>query len=70
MRSRPPQWGPLKENDRAQQIQVVQQFVAQDVDGIVLAPLDFKALVRPVGSATAWWESHSFSMRHYDFASK
>jgi len=43
--------GPLKENDRAQQIQVVQQFVAQDVDGIVLAPLDYKALVAPVRSA-------------------
>jgi cation diffusion facilitator CzcD-associated flavoprotein CzcO len=26
--------------------------------------------LRPVGSTTAWWESHSFSMRHYDFASK
>ena len=43
--------GPLKENDRAQQIQVVQQFIAQDVDGIVLAPLDLKALVAPVRSA-------------------
>jgi ribose transport system substrate-binding protein len=43
--------GPLKENDRAQQIQVVQQFVAQDVAGIVLAPLDFKALVAPVKRA-------------------
>lgn len=44
--------GPLKENDRAQQIQVVQQFIAQGVDGIVLAPLDFKALVAPVKEAT------------------
>lgn len=43
--------GPLKENDRAQQIQLVQQFVAQGVDGIVLAPLDFKALLRPVRDA-------------------
>jgi ribose transport system substrate-binding protein len=40
--------GPLKENDRAQQIQLVQQFVSQGVSGIVLAPLDFKALVGPV----------------------
>lgn len=44
--------GPLKENDRAQQIQVVQQFIAQHVDGIVLAPLDYKALVAPVEAAT------------------
>jgi ribose transport system substrate-binding protein len=43
--------GPLKENDRAQQIQVVQQFVSQGVSGIVLAPLDYKALVGPVKSA-------------------
>ena len=45
--------GPLKENDRAGQIQVVQQFVSQGVDGIVLAPLDRKALLTPVQSATA-----------------
>src|SRR5881227_1363437 len=32
--------GPLKEDDRAQQIGVVQQFVSEGVDGIVLAPLD------------------------------
>jgi ribose transport system substrate-binding protein len=43
--------GPIKENDRAQQIQVVQQFITQGVDGIVLAPLDLKALVAPVRSA-------------------
>lgn len=40
--------GPLEENDRAQQIQVVQQFVSQGVDGILLAPLDHRALVSPV----------------------
>lgn len=45
--------GPLKENDRGQQIQVVQQFIAQGVDGIVLAPLDLHALVEPVREATA-----------------
>jgi len=45
--------GPLKENDRAQQIQVVQQFVSEGVSGIVLAPLDYKALVEPVKSAAA-----------------
>ncbi len=43
--------GPLQENDRAQQIQLVQQFTTQGVDGIVLAPLDFKALVAPVKAA-------------------
>lgn len=44
--------GPLKENDRAQQIQLVQQFISEGVDGIVLAPLDSKALVGPVRSAS------------------
>jgi ribose transport system substrate-binding protein len=45
--------GPLKEDDRAQQIDVVQGFVAQKVAGIVLAPLDSKALARPVEDAAA-----------------
>jgi ribose transport system substrate-binding protein len=40
--------GPLKEDDRSAQIQVVQQFVGQGVSGIVLAPLDSKALLSPV----------------------
>src|SRR5262245_42903045 len=31
--------GALKEDDRAQQIQLVQQFIAQKIDGIALAPL-------------------------------
>ncbi|MBL1216268.1 MAG: sugar ABC transporter substrate-binding protein [Planctomycetes bacterium] len=43
--------GPVKENARAEQIQVVQQFIAQHVDGIVLAPLDYRALVAPVTAA-------------------
>jgi ribose transport system substrate-binding protein len=43
--------GPIKENDRAQQIQVVQQFLTQGVSGIVLAPLDSRALVAPVREA-------------------
>ncbi len=48
------QWkGPLVENDRAQQIQIVQQFVAQKVDGIALAPLDRTALAQPVAQARA-----------------
>jgi ribose transport system substrate-binding protein len=40
--------GPLKENDRAQQIAIVEQFVSEGVNGIVLAPLDDNALRRPV----------------------
>jgi ribose transport system substrate-binding protein len=43
--------GPLKENDRAQQIAIVEQFVTEGVTGIVLAPLDNTALQRPVASA-------------------
>lgn len=45
--------GPMKEDDRAQQISVVQQFVASKVSAIVLAPLDATALVGPVRSAAA-----------------
>jgi ribose transport system substrate-binding protein len=44
--------GPLKEDDREQQIQVVENFIAQRVSGIVLAPLDRKGLVAPVETAT------------------
>jgi ribose transport system substrate-binding protein len=43
--------GPLKEDDRAQQIAVVQQFVSSGVNAIVLAPLDDTALRGPVKSA-------------------
>ena len=43
--------GPLREDDREQQIQVVEGFAAQGVSGIVLAPLDNRALVRPVADA-------------------
>jgi ribose transport system substrate-binding protein len=43
--------GPLKENDRAQQIAIVEQFVSDGVDGIALAPLDDVALARPVHAA-------------------
>ena len=45
--------GPLREDDRDQQIQVVENFTARHVNGIVLAPLDSQALVRPVASAAA-----------------
>lgn len=43
--------GPLREDDRDQQIQVVENFTARKVNGIVLAPLDSQALVAPVVSA-------------------
>src|SRR5262249_31332962 len=43
--------GPLREDDREQQIQVVEGFLSQGVSGIVLAPLDNRALVRPVEEA-------------------
>ncbi len=43
--------GPLREDDRDQQIQVVENFTARNVDGIVLAPLDFQALAAPVNTA-------------------
>ena len=43
--------GPLKEDDRDQQIQVVENFMTRRVSGIVLAPLDSQALVRPVENA-------------------
>jgi len=43
--------GPLREDDREQQIQVVEGFSSQGVSGIVLAPLDNRALVRPVTEA-------------------
>ncbi len=43
--------GPLLENDRERQINVVADFVAQGIDGIVLAPLDSTALVPSVRDA-------------------
>lgn len=43
--------GPMREDDREQQVQVVEGFVTQHVDGIVLAPFDKNALVRPVEEA-------------------
>jgi ribose transport system substrate-binding protein len=43
--------GPLLEDDREQQIQVVENFVGRGVSAIVLAPLDSKALVAPVEDA-------------------
>jgi len=43
--------GPLKEDDREQQIQVVENFIGRHVDGIVIAPLDSRALVAPIETA-------------------
>lgn len=43
--------GPLREDDRDQQIQVVENFTSRHVSGIVLAPLDSQALVNPVANA-------------------
>jgi len=37
--------GPLKEDDREQQVQVVESFLSRGIQGMVLAPLDAKALV-------------------------
>ncbi len=45
--------GPITESDREAQINVVQDFIAQSVDGICLAPLDSQALVGVVREAAA-----------------
>ncbi len=43
--------GPLREDDREQQVQVVENFVTRRVSAMVLAPLDAKALVAPADMA-------------------
>ncbi|MFK7742439.1 MAG: substrate-binding domain-containing protein [Planctomycetota bacterium] len=43
--------GPMKEDDRSEQIRLVQQFVAEGVAGIALAPLDHTALAAPIRRA-------------------
>ncbi len=45
--------GPIKEDDRDEQIKVVETFIGQGVDGIVLAPLDDTALVPVLKDASA-----------------
>jgi ribose transport system substrate-binding protein len=45
--------GPLREDDREQQAEVVEGFISQRVNGIVLAPFDSHALVRPVEEAAS-----------------
>jgi ribose transport system substrate-binding protein len=42
---------PLREDDKEQQVQVVESFISQRVSGLVLAPLDSHALQRPVEEA-------------------
>jgi len=45
--------GPLQENDRAQQIQLVEQFITDEIDALALAPLDHTALAPVVARARA-----------------
>lgn len=45
--------GPVKEDDRDEQIKVVENFISQGVDGIMLAPLDDQALVPVLNDAKA-----------------
>ncbi len=65
--------GPLREDDRTEQIAIVETFRTQKVDGIALAPLDDKALVRPVeeavkaGIPVVIFDSDLASKRHSSF---
>jgi ribose transport system substrate-binding protein len=43
--------GPLKEDDRNEQVQVVETLAGAGVDALVLSPLDDRALLRPVADA-------------------
>ena len=43
--------GPLKEDDRNEQVQIVETLAGSGVDALVLSPLDDRALVRPVAEA-------------------
>jgi ribose transport system substrate-binding protein len=45
--------GPVREDDRDEQIKVVETFLSESVDGIVLAPLDDRALVPVLNDAKA-----------------
>jgi ribose transport system substrate-binding protein len=45
--------GPLREDDRADQVRVVEDVISRGVDAIVLAPLDDSALVPPAREAAA-----------------
>jgi len=43
--------GPLKEDDRNEQIQIVETMISAGVDALILSPLDDRALVPPVEEA-------------------
>lgn len=43
--------GPYREDDRSQQVTLIETLINRRVDGIVLAPLDERALVKPVQEA-------------------
>jgi len=43
--------GPLKEDDRNEQVQIVETLTNSGVDALILTPMDDKALVRPVEEA-------------------
>ncbi len=43
--------GPLKEDDRNEQVQIVETMIAARVDAIILTPLDDRALIPPVVEA-------------------
>ncbi len=45
--------GPLREDDRSDQVRVVEDVISRGVDAIVLAPLDDAALVPPAREAVA-----------------
>ncbi|HVT13012.1 MAG TPA: substrate-binding domain-containing protein [Fimbriimonadaceae bacterium] len=45
--------GPEKEDDKQSQINMVENMISKKVKGIVLAPLDNKALVKPIEEAAA-----------------
>jgi ribose transport system substrate-binding protein len=45
--------GPVREDDRDEQIKVVETFLARGVDGIILAPLDDRALLPVLEDAKA-----------------
>jgi ribose transport system substrate-binding protein len=42
---------PIREDDREEQVKVVEGFISQGISGLVLAPLDSTALLRPVEEA-------------------
>jgi len=43
--------GPLREDDRNEQVQIVETMIAAGVDAIVLTPMDDRALIPPVAEA-------------------